>query len=252
MNHPIPKELLTDFINGFFGYGNLNAPYWFIGKEEGGGKKIEENYKRIQTWNHIGRTTTVDLIHYHLSLGFSEKQLSAIQPTWTKLIQILLELESDITITKENRRFYQREKFGRTTCNNCLMELMPMASRSTKLWLWKEIFQDYFEFSDRKKYFSQISPKRRSKLSELIKIHSPKLVLFYSSQKDYIEQWGAISEITDWNWKIICDHFKYAWAKKNGILFVITPHPTTYGLTLDNFSLVGKFIKEELLLNNQQ
>lgn len=87
---PISKPLLLDFMENFFGYGNLKAPYWFIGKEEGGGKKMEENFRRILLWEKLGKNPTVDLKKYHYDLGFNDHQLTRIQPTWTKLVQIIL------------------------------------------------------------------------------------------------------------------------------------------------------------------
>ncbi len=36
MNTMLDDHLLQDFIDGFYGYGNYNAPYWFVGMEGGG------------------------------------------------------------------------------------------------------------------------------------------------------------------------------------------------------------------------
>ncbi len=243
---PISKQLLTGFMENFFGYGNLNSPYWFIGKEEGGGKELEENFRRIQTWKDLGRTSTVDMIEYHQKLGFTERQLSSIQPTWTKLAQILLELNEKPSEGKEDRRSYQRNLMGRINSNHCLLELMPMASRSTSLWLWKDVFEKYFNFADRNRYFAEISPNRRESLTRLIKQYKPNLVVFYSSQSDYIEQWNAISGVSNWNWEVMCDHFKFGWQEFEGTLFIITPHPTSHGLTNNDFPTVGKFIRSKL------
>jgi len=106
VNYPISKELLSEFMSSFFGYGNLSSPYWFIGKEEGGGASLEENFQRILVWEKLGKSSTVDSIQYHQTLGFSESELQKIQPTWTKLIQVLLELEGKNSLDKELRRSY--------------------------------------------------------------------------------------------------------------------------------------------------
>jgi len=244
--YPISKQLLSEFMNDFYGYGNLSSPYWFIGKEEGGGITIEENYKRIAAWEMSGKTTTVDIIDYHKSLGFTEKQLTSIQPTWTKLIQVLLEIEGSDPISKETRRQYQRYNLGKFDSNNCCLELMPMASRSTGLWLWKQLFVNYFDYKDRKEYFEAVAPLRREKLQHLIDKHRPKVVLFYSSQTNYIEEWSKISRIDDWKWIKVNNYFKYGWGKSKDTLFVITPHPTSHGLTVDDFPQVGAFIRKSL------
>lgn len=244
--YPISKKLLVEFMDSFFGYGNLDSPYWFIGKEEGGGVTLEENIKRIEAWETFGKTSTVDSIDYHKKLGFDENLLSKIQPTWTKLIQVILEIEGKDSLDKEIRRDFQRNKLGRIEGNNCCLELMPMASRSTGLWLWKDIFQDYFKFRNRNDYFEAIVLRRKKRLKELIKFHNPKLIHFYSSQSNYIDHWRSISEVSIWHWRETSTKFKFGFAKKNNILFIITPHPTAHGISLNDFPTVGTFIKENL------
>lgn len=248
MSYPITKQLLSEFMEGFFGYGNLNSPYWFIGKEEGGGKDLEENFRRIQTWEYFGKPTTVDLINYHLRLGFTAKQLSNIQPTWTKLIQILLAMESKDG-PKEVRRLFQSNNLGRLNGNNCCLELMPMASRSTGLWLWEKIFRDYFSINDREEYFSSIVSKRIVKLKTLIHHYKPKLVIFYSTQAAYIRKWSEIADAPDWQWIQLSKVMKYGWFKKDPILYLITTHPTMKGITNANFPEVGNFIKNNIHKN---
>lgn len=243
--YSVSKELLSDFMNGFFGYGNLNSPYWFIGKEEGGGRDLDENFRRILTWEHFGKPTTIDIIDYHLKLGFSEKILSNIQPTWTKLIQILLTIEGREG-TKEERRVFQRNQLGRINGTNCCLELMPMASRSTSLWLWKDIFRDYFQIPNRKVYFQSTVPKRIIKLKELIKKYKPKLVLFYSTQRDYLPYWQEIIENDNWTSIQLSQYMKYCWIKQDSTLYIATTHPTMKGITGSDFLKVGKFIKNNL------
>ena len=160
-------------------------------------------------------------------------------------IQILLAIENSDD-SKEIRRLYQRHKLGRLNSNHCLLELMPMASRSTSLWLWKDIFQDYYGLDDRLTYFLENVPKRIARLKELISKYSPKLIVFYSTQPDYIEKWNEISGINSWEWKNFNKRMKYGWQKVGNTLFVITPHPTYTGLTKSDFPIVGEFVRNEL------
>ncbi len=237
-NYSISKQLLSEFMDGFFGYGNLSSPYWFIGKEEGGGKDLDENCRRILTWEYFSKPATVDLIDYHFKLGFTDKQLLNIQPTWTKLIQILLIMEGKED-SKETRRYYQRNNLGRIHGKNCCLELLPMASRSTGLWLWGNIFREYF---------SSVVSNRIKSLKMLINQHKPELVVFYSSQNDYIQKWNEIVNIKDWQWVQLSKVMKYGWIKRDSSLYVITTHPTMKGITNMDFPEVGKFIKQILSL----
>ncbi|MBC8136283.1 MAG: hypothetical protein H8F28_10385 [Fibrella sp.] len=41
------NDQTQEFCNGFLGYGNLSAPLWFIGMEEGGGKSESEIAARL-------------------------------------------------------------------------------------------------------------------------------------------------------------------------------------------------------------
>lgn len=243
--YPVTKELVLDFMEGFFGYGNLQAPYWFIGKEEGGGIDLEENYRRILTWENFGKPVTVDFIDYHINLGFTEHQLNKIQSTWTKLIQILLTMNGKKGTTEE-RRVYQRHDLGRLEGSNCCLELMPMASRSTGKWLWENLFRDYYHLNNREEYFSSIAPIRIEKLKKLIQQHTPRLVFFYSTKKDYIQRWEEISEGKNWHWIQLSRVMKYGWYKQDSTLYIITTHPTMKGITNENFSAVGEFIKKSL------
>lgn len=245
--YSVDKKLLNEFMRGFFGYGNLNAPYWFIGKEEGGGKDLEENFRRIHTWKTLGKTITVDMIDYHFKLGFTAEQLNNIQSTWTKLTQALIAMEGKEG-TKEERRFYQRHKLGRLDGDNCCLELMPMASRSTGKWLWESIFKDYYQINDRKEYMNVIAPMRIVRLQELIGRYKPKLVVLYSSQADYIRYWEKITNIENWQWIQVTKVMKYGWYKHENQLFVIVTHPTTPGITNKDYPVVGAFIRDNKIV----
>lgn len=76
-------------MSSFFGYGNLSSPYWFIGKEEGGGASLEENFQRILVWEKLGKSSTVDSIQYHQTLGFSESELLLWIPRLMLLLNVI-------------------------------------------------------------------------------------------------------------------------------------------------------------------
>jgi hypothetical protein len=47
MNYTFNDPLLQDFMSSFYGYGNFQGAYWFIGMEEGGGDSFEEVSRRL-------------------------------------------------------------------------------------------------------------------------------------------------------------------------------------------------------------
>ncbi len=52
---------LEEFMMHFAGYGNLAAPIWFIGMEEGGGADVAELQRRVDAWRTRGSRTLEDL-----------------------------------------------------------------------------------------------------------------------------------------------------------------------------------------------
>ena len=50
----LDSELLERFINTFVGFGNPQAPIWFIGIEEGGDRSPDLLCHRIELWDRRG------------------------------------------------------------------------------------------------------------------------------------------------------------------------------------------------------
>jgi len=137
MGESFDDQLLQEFMHNFYGYGSYQGAYWFVRMEEGGGDSFDEVSKRLRVWNQRGRPELEDVVAYHLALGithpFCEKP--KLQPTWAKLIRVLLSIE-DRTPTKEEVRSYQQRLWARSGDNVCLLELLPLPSPSTSHWLY--------------------------------------------------------------------------------------------------------------------
>jgi len=237
-------NIVTEYMEKFYGYGNLASPYWFIGKEEGGGKTIGENIKRMEIWADSGKTTTVDIIDYHRKLGFTDKSLHHLQPTWVKVAQVLQILDHG-AVEYGAMRGYLFSRFGRSHGDHALLELMPLASRSTSYWKYAKL-TDIPELADRKIYMRTVAPRRIARLQKFIGTYHPKLVLFYSSSPDYIDYWSQIVGDKQWTWVSLIPKHKTGYIKKNGTLFFITPHPTGFGINKISFETVGHAIKRLL------
>jgi hypothetical protein len=54
---PVSRFPLSDFIHGFWGCGNPEGDYWFVGMEEGGSDSFEEIHARITQWDRRVRWT---------------------------------------------------------------------------------------------------------------------------------------------------------------------------------------------------
>src|SRR6266496_6574065 len=126
-------QILTEYIETFYGYGTYAAPFWFIGMEEGGDKTPEANAARLDSWFLRGRLEIADLYKYHHDIT-APRFFTAhppVQSTWGKLIRILLAAKGRQPIVADDLRFYQRDYLGRSTGDTCLLELLPLPSPST-------------------------------------------------------------------------------------------------------------------------
>jgi hypothetical protein len=128
---------LSEFIENFYGYGNYDGDYWFIGKEEGGGNTLNEIQERLSLWERRGKRELEDIADYHIALGDKRyfTHPFAIQSTWNKLIRMVLAVQQEPQTT-DMVRTYQREKLGRLDGDTCLLELLPLPSRSTGEWIY--------------------------------------------------------------------------------------------------------------------
>src|SRR5689334_17327054 len=107
-------DLLQDYMDGFYGYGNYAADYWFVGMEEGSTGTFEEIALRLRQWDQRGRNELEDVVDYHAWTGnprlFGPD--AKIQPTWGGLIKIILSTEHQ-SLDRERVRRFQREQLGR-------------------------------------------------------------------------------------------------------------------------------------------
>ena len=146
MTGHLDDQLLKEFMHKFYGYGNYNGRYWFVGMEEGGGLR-EVVAKKLEVWVGRGKRELEDLKENHNEIGrkvkipdfFSEN--AKIQSTWKGLIRILLSVEDpdrDALNDREQVRKYQKESLGESRGCHCLVELLPLPSQSKKVWHYSE------------------------------------------------------------------------------------------------------------------
>src|SRR5438093_6988758 len=92
MSLSLDDERLEAFANHFYGYRSYTGKYWFVGMEEGGGDSFEEVEKRLAIWEQRGGCELEDVAEYHIALGITHpfSTTAKLQPTWSKLIRVLL------------------------------------------------------------------------------------------------------------------------------------------------------------------
>ena len=122
-----------------YGYGRWEAPYWFLGPEQGKGRKEPpDNTRRVEAWFELGATELCDCHDFHSLIGEKDwhREKPNLQRTWRPLILVLKtfldDLSNDDLSNKECLRNYQRTRWGRADGETCIIELSSLASKSLK------------------------------------------------------------------------------------------------------------------------
>jgi hypothetical protein len=229
-------QLLSEFIQNFYGYGNYSGQFWFIGMEEGGGNSFSEINNRLSAWANRGRNELEGLAEYHKDIGlmdwFNEKP--RLQSTWNKLIRILLSSSGKIPTTEQVRE-YQKTLLGRLIGDTCLLELLPLPSPSIGQWLYAQ-YSQLPHLRDRETYRQECIASRIIHLQDRINQYQPKVVIFYSLS--YQEYWKKIAGVDF----LLQGSDKILTGRNESTLFVMTKHPAAQGVTSEYFHQVGQLI----------
>ncbi len=119
-----------------YGYGRWDAPFWFIGPEQGMASWEENNLsRRAKAWADLGRRELNDCREFHRRIGEKRwhfKKLANLQPTWRPLMLLLMTfLEPERAADKDTLRNYQRDKWGALddkSGETCVIELSGLAA----------------------------------------------------------------------------------------------------------------------------
>lgn len=228
-------QLLNEFVQNFYGYGNYNGQFWFIGMEEGGGNSFSEINKRLNAWRRRGRRALEDVAQYHAEIELTDwfNDKPKLQPTWNKLIRILLSSNGQLPTTEQVRE-YQKISLGRSNGDTCLVELLPLPSPSTEVWLYAQY--SYLPYlNTREKYKQRCLPLRIKHLQTQITQYKPKAVVFYGLS--YYKYWQMIAGIDLWQ-----KTDKIYTGYNRTTFFMMTKHPATQGVTNEYFHQVGRLI----------
>ncbi|QSJ16248.1 hypothetical protein JYQ62_31605 [Nostoc sp. UHCC 0702] len=235
--------LLEKRIETFYGYGNYQGNYWFIGMEEAGGDFQDVNH-RINIWAKRGEKEIDDVAEYHINMGCADgfQPRAVIQSTWKGLIRIVLSSEGKENIDLEDIRQYQIYNLGRKDKETCLLELLPLPSPSIKNWIFNKHTQLAY-LSDRAAYEKHCLDKRINHIAQKIKEHQPKGVVFYGKLYEY--SWRKITKkIMDVDFTLTPEGFLVC--RNSRTVFVIAQHPVAFGVTKQYFHNIGRVIAAKI------
>jgi hypothetical protein len=175
---------IEEMARNCYGYGRWDAPYWFIGLEEGMDGLLDD---RIRAWQDLGRETGLtDCRTFHERIGVTkwhrDKPKPALQSTWKKLIRLLLaflEQDAEATNKKEEERetekvrLYQAHDWGMKDGDTCVIELSGLPAEGLKAGV--TLRGEHFSEDQ----VSEILKDRIAAIRQRIRDHNPKLVVMY-------------------------------------------------------------------------
>ena len=117
-----------------------------------------------------------DLRSFHIAFGMLKFFLAPVvlQPTWNKLIRVVLSANVGPVTTELVRpvetklvREYQQTLLGNADGETCLLELLPLPSPSTKDWFYAKHSQ-LPQLATREAYKKHYMPLRAAHIAQLI------------------------------------------------------------------------------------
>ena len=201
-----------------YGFGRWDAPYWFIGPEQGKGpKEAEDNAQRVQAWLDLGGTDLCDCRDFHARIGDDtrHKEKPLLQSTWRPLMLLLMAFLERPT-DNESLRVYQRDQWGRLEDETCVIELSGLAARSFTTQIDRQQFR----------------PERAKYIRQKMLTHQPKLVVMYGSSAE-----------TDWKEIADCPLHVDRAVQSGSTTIVFTPHPNKRGRKNEDWIQLGKILR---------
>jgi hypothetical protein len=191
MTKVLNVDLLKDFADNFYQYGDFGGPYWFIGMEERGAENFDNVMARLAAWQTRGRPEIDDVAEFHqeADMGHLFDAKAPIQPTWRQLIAVLLHHQGK-TVTSETIRHYQVSDLARTGKETCLLELLPLPAPGAGNSSWPYgNWTKQAPFQNKTDYIQHYVHRRADYLEQLIAKHIPKVVMLYGiSHKRWFEK----------------------------------------------------------------
>jgi hypothetical protein len=210
-----------------YGYGRWDAPYWFIGPEQGKGpKETADNTPRVNAWLRLDGAELCDCLDFHRLIGEVNwhKARPKPQTTWKPLILLLMAyLERDTNL--EALRAYQRDQWGRASSGEtCLIELSGLAARSLSVPMDRERFRQ----------------ERIEIIRQRMDTYKPTLVVMYGDSKERREHWEDVAGNVFPPDKVL---------KRGPTLIALPPHPASFKLTDLEWKAMGTSLREKSSLS---
>ena len=175
-----------------YGYGRWDAPYWFIGPEQGQGKwESDSVVDRTEAFRKLNKDGLCDCREFHIEIREErwhikkeERRRSKtliLQRTWQRLMLLLMTYREKCTgeVFKDDEvlRTYQRERWGSSIGETCVIELSGLPARNFQVPVDRERFRE----------------ERIEFICNKISFYKPKLIVMYGVRD--LKHWEYIAGI---------------------------------------------------------
>jgi hypothetical protein len=232
-------DALQAYMASFAGYGDLRAPLWFVGMEEGGGRDVDELARRVDAWEGRGRRRLEDLAGYHRAIGMSRhfEAPFPLQRTWGPLARVLQASRRASTDLSELRHV-QATQLGAHGGGAALLELLPLPAPNTNTWPYAALGKHVPALRNRATYRTTYEPARLAMLRALIEEGRPRAVICYGL--GYRESWTALAG-APLQPISIGERACYV-GEVPGSMLLAVPHPVAHGGTARFWEAVGSAV----------
>ena len=196
------EQLVRSCLYNWLGYGNINAPVWFLGIEEGGAEIWRNKKKTLEESLRIRSTFRLQMDFRHVWEDLYNISLSSFTGpnVWHYMAAFLLQLEGgNVDVQHINDYIFYSKRLGREDSNHFLGEMMPLPKQSKKSIepyqsIWKSVND----------YYNEVANRRLSLIQQTIIQHQNiKLIVLYDQEltKKLLEYFATIEMINSWHFR---------------------------------------------------
>jgi hypothetical protein len=213
-----------------YGYGRWNAPYWYLGLEEGMDRgESDDRSERIAAWRSLGGRELDDCQKFHDRIFELMKKKNGlhgddanVQRTWRRLLISLMAFSGGPS-DEASLLGYQRKEWGCHSGETCLVELSGLAARSVNEDVPHDLFQE----------------ERIEFISAKINERHPAFVIMYGKRSH-----RAYRKIAEKSRAVRIEGSPFAeFLKCGSTILALTPHPVSWGPTVEDWKELGRSIR---------
>jgi hypothetical protein len=207
---------ISEMARRHYGFGRWEAPYWFIGPEQGQAHEEGSDLNpRARAWLQLGGGELCDCREYHALIAELRwhREQPRLQPTWRPLMLLLMSHLQRPT-DNDSLRNYQRDSWGIAGGDTCVIELSGLPAHNLTVERDRRSFRE----------------ERIARIQRRLSQHNPRLVVMYGQQ-----DWRAIAGQ---------EFPRNGTLRQGATTLVVTPHPTSHGPTNAFWKALGETLRE--------